>query len=71
MIGDLTFDKSSKDMNLFLYSIYLIGKYGTNNEIRRNFYTPCFIERMADFTGSNPYKIKDGKFIEERTLFNK
>lgn len=71
MIGDLTFDKSSKDMNLFLYSIYLIGKYGTNNEIRRNFYTPCFVERMAEFTGSNAYKIKDGKLIEERTLFNK
>lgn len=71
MIGEITFDKSSKDMNLFLYSIYLIGKYGTNYEIRRNFHTPCFVELMASFTGSQAYKIKDGKEIEERTLFNK
>lgn len=71
MIGEITFDKSSKDMNLFLYSVYLIGKYGTNYEIRRNFHQPCFVELMADYTESKAYKLKDGKEIEERTLFNK
>lgn len=68
MIGKLTFDKSSKDMNLFLYSVYIIGKYGVNNEIRRNFDDPCFIVHMADFIGTNAYNA-DGR--EERTVYNK
>ncbi len=71
MIGRITFDKSSKDLKLFLYSIYLIGKYGSNNRIRRNFAENCFVEKMSAFTGSNAYKIKNGEKIEERTLYNK
>ncbi len=71
MIGEITFDKSSKDMNLFLYSIYIIGQYGDNYGIRRNFNKPCFVELMALFTQSNPYKVSNGKTIEERTLYNK
>ncbi len=68
MIGKITFDKSSKDMNLFLYSVYIIGKYGVNNKIRRNFDTPCFIEHMANYIGTKAYN-DDGR--EERTVYNK
>ena len=71
MIGDITFDKSSKNMSLFLYSIYIIGTYGTDFSIRRNFFNPCFVEHMAKFTNSKAYKIKNGNTIEERTLYNK
>ena len=71
MIGDLTFDKSSKDIGLFLYSIFLIGKYGNDGVIRRNFSNPCFVQIMADFMGVNPYKKSEGRWIEERTCFNK
>lgn len=71
MIGKITFDKSSKDIQLFLYSIYLIGKHGNNCKIRRNFAKPCFVEIMATFTNSKAYKLSKGNYIEERTVYNK
>ena len=67
MIGRLTFDKSSQDVSLLLYSVYLINEYGHNGVIRRNFDRNSFVDRMADFMHETAYK--DGKEI--RTIFNK
>lgn len=72
MIGTITFDKSSKSMKLFFYSIYIIGKYGKDFSIRRNFFNPCFIQKMAEFEQTKAYKKnKAGVDAERRTLFNK
>lgn len=67
MIGRLTFDKSSQDVSLLLYSVYLINEYGKNGVIRRNFDRNSFVDRMADFMHETAYK--DGNEI--RTIFNK
>ena len=71
MIGKITFDKSSQDTTLLLYSVYIIGKYGNNVGIRRNFYVPCFVEIMAGFTGTDAYFQEEGTTKEKRTIYNK
>ena len=68
MIGRLTFDKSSQDVSLLLYSVYLINEYGQNGVIRRNFDRNSFLDRMADFMHVEAYN-SDGNEI--RTIFNK
>ena len=68
MIGELTFDKSSQNVSLLLYSVLLIHEYGNNNTIRRNNDPNSFVERMAALIGSRPYTA-DGR--EVRTIFNK
>jgi len=68
MIGELTFDKSSQNVSLLLYSVFLIHRFGENDRIRRNYDPNSFVERMAAFMGTKAYN-KDGR--EERTIFNK
>ena len=68
MIGRLTFDKSSQDVSLLLYSVYLINEFGRDGVIRRNFDRNSFVERMADFAHLSAYNA-EGR--EERTVFNK
>lgn len=61
MIGNLTIDKASMNLSYFLYTIYLIDKYG--GRISRH----DFVKEMADFTGVPA--TKNGK--ENRTPYNK
>ncbi len=68
MIGRLTFDKSSQDVDLLLYSVYLINEYGHNGVIRRNFDRNSFVERMADYMHEDAYNAEGN---EVRTIFNK
>ena len=68
MIGRLTFDKSSQDVSLLLYSVYLINEFGRDGIIRRNHDRNSFVDRMADFAHLNAYNA-EGR--EERTVFNK
>lgn len=68
MIGELTFDKSSQDVSLLLYSVYLINEFGENGVIRRNSDRNSFVERMADFAHLRAYN-DEGR--ENRTVFNK
>ena len=67
MIGELTFDKSSQNVSLLLYSLYLINEYGEDGVIVRNNDRNSFVERMADFMHAAPYS--NGR--EVRTIFNK